>query len=206
MADSASQRRAVRARFALEADPESLRKFREGDRQTLEKVYRAYAPGVLAYIRSQVDSAADAGDILHEVFVAAFSRETRRHVTRASPFDRFLLGIARNRVRHGRVEAVDALRQLLDGEGDAGRVGPKDVLQGFVFELDDREWEFFRGRMMQRTARFGFANASPAGQDALRVRELRSKLLRYLKRARYLEPEKPSEGRPMTPCSVAWSA
>jgi RNA polymerase sigma-70 factor (ECF subfamily) len=91
--------------------PELLSAFREGRREALERVYRAYVREVDAYLRAQARAAACSelghasaiADIVQEVFIRAFSAQARRGFDGLRDFGPYLTAIARNCF-------VDALR------------------------------------------------------------------------------------------------
>src|SRR5262249_23702506 len=83
--------------------PELLVLFREGEKEVLERVYRAYVRPVERYLRAlSRTNAAELGqpsaiaDLLQEVFVKAFSADARRSYDGLRQYGPYLATIARN--------------------------------------------------------------------------------------------------------------
>ena len=110
--------------------PELLARFREGDGSALETVYWAYVDPVTRIVQAVLNSYATAsgeqvkfaatelGDLVQEVFVRAFSPQSRRHYDGNRPYGPYLGQIARNTVAdHWRVirrQVVIDVAPLLD--------------------------------------------------------------------------------------------
>src|SRR5262252_1647314 len=92
-------------------DPALLVSFREGKREALERVYRAYVRSVDRFLHflvhgsgsSELRQASAVGDLLQEAFVRAFSADARRSYDGLRDYGPYLMTIARNCF-------VDALR------------------------------------------------------------------------------------------------
>jgi RNA polymerase sigma factor (sigma-70 family) len=88
----------------LLADPELLRRFRDGQREGLEHVYRFYVVGIDRYIRGlaqvtghpELAQPCAVADLLQEVFVRAFSRTARQNYDGVRAYGPYLKTIARN--------------------------------------------------------------------------------------------------------------
>src|SRR4051812_28203726 len=84
--------------------PDLLLAFREGRRQALELVYRAYVRSVERYLRAlgrlgtraETMPAATVADLVQEVFIRAFSVEARRAYDGLRDYGTYLATIARN--------------------------------------------------------------------------------------------------------------
>lgn len=191
------------ASLSLESNPDLLRAFRKGDRKILVDIYQQYGDVVYRYLRDRLRSAADARDLVQEVFITAFKEETRLRFSGTSSIQSFMLGIARNLLMHhfraDRVRDAGADRMTrsmdssdtevpaVDHEMENQEVGR--VLDTFMGELPDREREFFKRHMMERPPRRVTAEQFEMTEDQVRYleRKLRDKALKYLKRIGYLE-------------------
>lgn len=106
------------------SDPVLLCRFREGQRDALERVYRFYLVGLERYIRTfaQVTSHPELGqpcavaDLLQEAFVRAFSRTARQSYDGIRGYGPYLRTIARNcvvdRQRERRREVLKTPHEL----------------------------------------------------------------------------------------------
>ncbi|MFN7133610.1 MAG: RNA polymerase sigma factor [Myxococcales bacterium] len=186
----------------FDGKPDLLRAFRQGDRKVLRAVYEAYGEVVYRYCRDRLHGAADARDLAQEVFLAAFSEETRLRYAGTGSFQGFLFGIARNlllhRFRADRVRQEYAERTLAEPEAGVEpplvdrkleEEGVQKLLDGFLAELDERERRFFREHMVPRPPRRETAGRFAMSEDQVRYLEkkLRARAVDYLKRVGYLD-------------------
>ncbi|MBI5479778.1 MAG: sigma-70 family RNA polymerase sigma factor [Deltaproteobacteria bacterium] len=194
-----------------------LAAFRAGRREALEQVYRHYvaevatffnhgftymsggSPTVFAGLRTRLELQA----AVQEVFVRAFEPRTRAAYDGLRPYRAFLLGVARN------VALKELTRQGVAGARAAGveeaqalaappaaaeetlheRHGRELVAAFLALALTDDERLLVRLRFEEDLSQE--AAARQAGLTRIQVRrwetKLRARLLRYLKRARYLD-------------------
>ena len=121
----------------LEEDPALLVGLREGRREALERIYRAYARPVERYLHalaraSGADRVVGAGliaDLVQEVFTRAFSADTRLRYDGRRDFGQYVAGIARNCF-------IDALRaRKREVPTDPGALPPD--LEGAIREPEE---------------------------------------------------------------------
>jgi RNA polymerase sigma factor (sigma-70 family) len=129
----------------LASDRDLLARFRGGDRDALERVFRHYAPQVLQFLRSGftfasgdqtarhpgLSSAFDLESAVQETFARAFQPRARDGYDGLRPYGGFLLGIARH-------VALDMSRR---GAGRRERPEPPDVLDQRAAALPAAELE-----------------------------------------------------------------
>lgn len=182
----------------LDENPGWIRAYRRGDREVSVALYAAYGDVVYRFLRGRLKGAADARDLAQEVFIVAFHEETRRRYSGTSPFERFLLGVAKNLLMHHlraeriRSAGAEALARGLGAEDTEAptvdhAIEEKEaatILEDFLAELPDRERDFFRRHMMERPARRITGERLGMTEDQIRYLEcrLRDKALGYLKR------------------------
>jgi len=110
--------------------PELLVAFREGKREALERVYRAYSHSIERYLlalgrpggAAEVLHASAVADLVQDVFIRAFSADARRSYDGLRDYGGYLSGIARNCF-------IDALR----ARSREVLVDPADI----SFDIDD---------------------------------------------------------------------
>ncbi len=173
----------------LEQQPELLRRFREGERDALARVYRFYFDDVYR-LAHRTD--ADRLDFVQDVFIKAFTREARLAYDGLRPYKPFLLQIARNL-------RVDWARRA-SREPSASKLMPNDLDS---IEANDDLEAGLRFRLLEQTsivvsgldaevravARLRFVEelsqldvANRLGTTRRRVRTLEARLLRLLRR------------------------
>ena len=173
----------------LEHQPDLLRRFRDGEREALARVYRFYFDDVY---RISQRSEADRLDFVQEVFIKAFSKEARLAYDGLRPYKPFLLQIARNL-------RVDRARRA-SREPSMGKLAQNDLES---IETSDDFDVGLRFRLLERTsivvsgldaearavARLRFVEelsqldvAHQLGTTRRRVRNLEARLLRLLRR------------------------
>ncbi len=192
---------------SLESNPDLLRAFRRGERKVLVDIYAQFGEVVYRYLRDRLRSAADARDLMQEVFITAFKEETRLRFSGTSSIQSFLLGIARNLLMHHfradrvREAGADRITRSLDSNDQEvpsvdHALENKEVsklLDVFMSGLAEREREFFRHHMMERPPRRITAENFAMTEDQVRYLEkkLREKALGYLKKIGYLDAAGP---------------
>src|SRR5581483_3924105 len=185
----------------LRDDPELLVAFREGRRDALERVYRAYVQSVDRLTRALVRAhgrrgeqaqESAAADLLQEVFIRAFSPAARHAYDGQRDFEPYLATIARNCfidiVRAEQREAQKSLRELSlvveepFEDPDAGQ-DPRvmAVLAAYVAALPRDvagvyEQRFVRGQSQSETS-------AVLGVSRRFVRTMEGRLRRGLRRA-----------------------
>ena len=210
------------ARAALfENDPGLLAAFREGRRDALERVYRAYVRAVDRTLRALAVSSGQPvmlqpgviADLLQEVFARAFSSTVRRGYDGVRDFGPYLMTIARNcfvdALRSSgreRLAPPEELALALDAdlpEPDVSR-DPKivAVLNGYVRKLPPELEKVYWQRYVLGRSQVDASAALGLSRGAIRSREdhLRNGLRKALVRAgislRELDrPDIPTEAR-----------
>lgn len=187
-----------------------LQRFRAGDRDALEQVYRAYVDKIANIARFGFRSragtalvggvgfdATEIADIAQEVFVKAFSDSARRAFDGQREYGPYLYAIARNAIadqlhRSGRElpTAWKALEQTIDGELDAGtREGATEtdpalveVTRDYIARLDGDLKRVHQARYVEGLSQRDAAERLGMGRQALRTLEehLRDGLRREL--------------------------
>jgi RNA polymerase sigma factor (sigma-70 family) len=195
----------------MEWDARTLQHFREGDPETLGRVYRAHAEALARMLRAmawrgrgfgQVRSALELENTVLETFARAFEPRTRAAYDGVRPYGHFLVGIARNvLLEQTRQREVAVGLEPFEEVGEAPEEG-----EGLVQALEDREVEgllasFKEGLTEEERRLFelrfgeeGVAQEGVAEQLGLtriqvRRRELglKTRLLEFLQARGYLE-------------------
>jgi RNA polymerase sigma factor (sigma-70 family) len=129
----------MRAAVAFPVDQELLSAFRRGQREALERVYRAHVRGIEGYLRALVRRAGSSdlaqpsaiADLLQEVFTRAFSDRARQAYDGVRDYGAYLGTIARNclidqlRVR-GREVLTDGSDHPFEASADADQDYDRD--------------------------------------------------------------------------------
>ena len=201
----------------LPEDRELLAGFREGRRDALDRTYRHYVLEVarflkhgFTYMSSGTPTAFEGfrepmelDNVVQEVFFRAFEARTRLAYDGIRPYGGFLIGIARNvalkeierrAVQRARTTPVDDLTEEVvplppSAESIDERRG-RDLVVAFLSDTcTDQDRHLFRLRFDDGLSQE--AAASAAGLTRIQVRrwenKLKARLLRFLKRAQYLE-------------------
>ncbi|QRO02872.1 sigma-70 family RNA polymerase sigma factor [Archangium violaceum] len=218
------------------SDQAVLRAFREGDRATLTRVYRAYSPEVVRYLarRFQVRSTAGVDSVTlgaldldaahQETFVRAFRPAMRQAYDGVRPYLGFLLTIARSTAldllrASGRVarEAVplDDIPEL--NQVPAGDSGPEEralesevrtLVREFLDGLPEVTRELARLRFMEGLSQEVAAERLHLTRGEVRVRErhLRTRFTEYLRVRGWLDDSAPASSRATEGLLVAFIA
>lgn len=202
---------------SLHEDRELLAAFREGHCEALERVYKQHVIDIATFLRrgftytsagspvlfpgfrspSELDSA------VQEVFVRAFEPRTRTAYDGLRPYGGFLIGIARN-VALKEVERYATRDRRNEGLGDAEQLSTdcptiedniderraKELVVTFLAECcDDRDRRLFSLRYDEGLAQEHAARAMGATRIQVRrwEKKLHLRLIRYLRRANYLD-------------------
>lgn len=208
--------------------PDLLARFRQGDSAALETVYWAYVDPVTRIVQAVMNSLAVAsgervalgqaelGDLVHEVFVRAFSPKTRQQYDGNRPYGPCLGQIARNvvvdhwRLIRRRVPLdVAPLLEALSLETDAIENEPDRwadqetmaVVERYLTSLEPDLRRVHEALYVEGLSQREAAAALGLGRQAIRGIEsrLRVGLRRELKRAGRL----PDENTPVAPPSTA---
>jgi RNA polymerase sigma factor (sigma-70 family) len=193
----------------LASDRDLLARFRGGDRDALERVFRHYAPQVLQFLRSGftfasgdqtarhpgLSSAFDLESAVQETFARAFQPRARDGYDGLRPYGGFLLGIA----RHVALDVLDQRAAALPAaELEAGSPGElldarraTELVRRFLAEeCDERDRSLYQLRYVDDLSQE--QAASRAGLTRIRFRrwetKFRARLLRHLKRANFVGP------------------
>jgi RNA polymerase sigma-70 factor, ECF subfamily len=203
---------------SLPDDTVLLASYRRGDRDALNRVYRAYSPRVLRYLshgfRVRIETMSRLArvgpldlDAAHqETFLRAFSERARLAYDGLRPFEGFLLAIARS-------AAVDTLRAAgklsrssipLEDFSEVGSIAseqpsPEDAaLEGelhalvdrFLSQLSPTERRFADLRFIERRSQERAGAQLGLSRQEARTRELRLKraLLEFLQAEGWLDP------------------
>ncbi|WP_257461419.1 RNA polymerase sigma factor [Archangium lipolyticum] len=218
------------------SDREVLRAFREGDRATLTRVYRAYSPEVVRYLarRFPVRSSAGVDSIAlgvldleaahQETFVRAFRPAMRQAYDGVRPYLGFLLTIARSTAldllrASGRVarEAVPLEDVPELNKVPAGDSGPEEralesevrtLVREFLEGLSKEMRELARLRFMEGLSQEVAAERLHLTRGEVRVRErhLRTRFTEYLRARGWLEEAAPVSPRATEGLLVAFIA
>ena len=139
----------------------------QSDGEHFARLLMKHQPRVYAYVRSMVFIATDADDILQDVAMTAWQKFETYDPDR--PFDLWLFGIARNRVRtyfrskkNDRLQFSEATLDLIDHDAvDPARQvdSSQAALESCIGKLPDRDHDLIR----QRYAK-GATNRSVAKQ------------------------------------------
>jgi RNA polymerase sigma-70 factor, ECF subfamily len=203
------------------SDRAVLRAFREGDRATLTRVYRAYSPEVVRYLarRFQVRSTAGVDSVAlgaldldaahQETFVRAFRPAMRQAYDGVRPYLGFLLTIARSTAldllrASGRVareavplDDIPELNQIPTGDsGPEERALESEVrtlVREFLDGLPEATRELARLRFMEGLSQEVAAERLHLTRGEVRVRErhLRTRFTEYLRARGWLEDSAP---------------
>ncbi len=197
--------------FLLE-DRDLLHRFREGNRETLEIVYRHYAPRLARLIARGVWYRKDGEsirlslaipipgveDLLQETFSIAFRRESRLSYSGYKPYFSYLAAIVRNLLlKQFRGRKLFADNLVIDEERfEATTPSPEELYEQrelsqlaivFVDGLKGKEAKVFRSRFIERHARRDLVNKLMLSEMQLRhcERRLIDRFGRYLSRRGY---------------------
>jgi len=199
-------------------DRDLLDAFRRGERRAYDAIYREYARGLLAYLRGGFTFAVQgkpyrfAGyadpweqeNLVHEVFVRAFSERARLAYDGLRPYRNYLLTIARNLVmddfrrRERRFSPLDESAEAMDAAAPPTVAAPPPDperqleyaqlvkhAEAFYAELDGLEQAVFQARF-----RRGASIEATARELALtehRVKKLEQRIRqRFFKRMKQL--------------------
>lgn len=199
----------------LTADRALLDAFRRGSPKTLAEIYRHYEPSVTRLLRRgftargrtillRLGPGAELEDLVQRIFTRAFDKDTRLSYDGLRPYGAFLNGIARNVVvdelrRRYRQSApdlrLDEIESIPDPESG---VAPEEQLEAeqaralvrkfLAEECDGNDRRLFELRYSEDHTQESAAEA--AGLTRIQVRrwegKLRARLLRFLKRERYV--------------------
>ena len=192
---------------------ELLAEFREGRPEALERVYRHYVGSVARVLRSgfvftsagatvtsgRVESPFELENLVQEVFARAFEDRTRLAYDGVRPYLDFLLGIGKHvalsDLRRRRsldpaadVEAVAAeAPETLEDQLHAKHA--QDLVREFLQQAcDERDRRLYALRYRHEQTQEAAAQAAGLTRIQLRRWEtkFRARLLRYLKRVKYL--------------------
>jgi RNA polymerase sigma-70 factor (ECF subfamily) len=195
----------------MEWDSRTLQRFRDGDPQTMSRVYQAHAEPLAKMLRAmawrsrgfgQVRDALELENTVLETFARAFEPRTRAAYDGVRPYGYFLVGIARNvlleqsRQREVAVglEPFEEVGEVPEeGTGMAQVLEDREVeglLEGFKGELSEEERRLFELRFGEDgVAQEGAAEQLGLTRIQVRRRELglKMRLLEYLQAHGYLE-------------------
>jgi RNA polymerase sigma factor (sigma-70 family) len=190
----------------FERQPDVLRRFREGDRDALEEVYRCYVDDVLRLLRAgfstttsdnavvrvpAITDRAQVLDVTQEVFLRAFGPSGRSGYDGLRPYRPYLLRIARNlRIdqlrRSGREILVDPMRTGgagLDFDALVERDEPLPAPEAAHSESLQRATTSYLERLSDEQRRF----VTLRFEDSLSQVEVASRMSITRRRARTLE-------------------
>ena len=196
----------------MEWDARTLQRFRDGDPETLGRVYRAHAEGLARMLRAmawrgrgsgRVRGALELENTVLETFARAFEPRTRAVYDGVRPYGHFLMGIARNVLLEQARQREVAVG--LEPFEEAGEI-PEEAGEGLARTLEDREVEallasFKEGLTAEERRLFelrfgeeGMAQEGVAerlGLTRIQVRRrelgLKTRLLEFLQARGYLE-------------------
>jgi RNA polymerase sigma-70 factor, ECF subfamily len=202
----------------LVEDRKLLERFRRGEKDALETVYRAYAPRLAAFLRGGFSfnsggrrlsyrgtrSAFDLEDRMHDVFCRAFSERARLAYDGLTPYEAYIITIARNVVidefrkkenelvelgieeerEPMRGEGGDATEPLLGSvvlSGDPARDAEAAELVSLVNEfkgsLGEREREVFKLRFEEEREHKDIGEATGLSASKIKTSEQRIRAL-----------------------------
>lgn len=194
----------------FEQNPELLGPFREGRRDVLAQVYRAYVRSIERYIHSlsrasgtRESLSADAlADLLQDIFIRAFSASARRGYDGARRYGPYLSAIARNCfidvLRASGREVLKSVEELQPQLDDADEVPEpscdphvRRVLSNYIEELPASLTGVYQQRFVLGRSQDDASRALGISRRRLRTEEerLRSGLRRALQRAGLLRGE-----------------
>ncbi|OJH36310.1 RNA polymerase subunit sigma-70 [Cystobacter ferrugineus] len=192
----------------MEWDTRTLQAFRDGDPETMGRVYRAHAEALARVLRGMVwrargqAGAWEVENTVLETFARAFEPRTRGAYDGVRPYGHFLMGIARNvlleqsRQREVAVglEPFEQVGEVPEeGEGAARAWEDREVeelLARFKTELSAEERQLFELRFGEEgIAQEGAAERLGLTRIQVRRRELglKTRLLEFLQARGYLE-------------------
>jgi DNA-directed RNA polymerase specialized sigma24 family protein len=192
----------------MEWDTRTLQAFRDGDPETLGRVYSAHAEALARVLRGMVWRARDRGGALEmentvlETFARAFEPRTREAYDGVRPYGNFLAGIARNvLLEQARGREVAVGLEPFEETGEAAPMGAETaglledqevegLLEHFKRELTQEERELFELRFGEESLAQESA-AERLGMTRIQVRRrelgLKTRLLGFLQARGYLE-------------------
>ena len=191
----------------LTEEPNLLARFREGERRSMEIVFRHYAPRLSALVarglstrggRLRPASPFEVGAVVQEAFARAFTQKARAAYDGGSDYLQYLAAIARNALLNQRREREDvashsALESELNGTADRGATlsaappSPEQVAEerelhglvaAFLAGREQRERDVYRARFEQHLTQDDAATV--LGLTRIQVRRLEAKLRRDL--------------------------
>lgn len=191
----------------LTEDRQLLTRFRAGERQSMDIVFRHYAPQLSALVtrglttrggRIRPVSPFEIGAVVQEAFARAFTEKARGSYDGASDYLQYLAAIARNELlnqQRGREDTVDAaaLESQLGSAANAGAVvgaappSPEQAAEehelhglvaAFLSGREEREREVYQVRFEQHLTQED--TAAVLGLTRIQVRRVEAKLRRDL--------------------------
>lgn len=199
------------SRRGMEWDARTLQRFRDGEPETLGRVYRAHAEPLARMLRAmawrgrgfgQMKGALDLENTVLETFARAFEPRTRAAYDGVRPYGHFLVGIARNvlleqtrqrEVAVGLAPFEESGEVPEEGEGLARSLEDREVealLAAFKEGLTEEERRLFELRFGEDgLAQEGAAEELGLTRIQVRRRELglKTRLLEFLQARGYLE-------------------
>ncbi|ATB35342.1 DNA-directed RNA polymerase sigma-70 factor [Cystobacter fuscus] len=192
----------------MEWDTRTLQAFRDGDPETMGRVYRAHAEALARVLRGMVwrtrgqGGAWEVENTVLETFARAFEPRTRGAYDGVRPYGHFLVGIARNVLleqsrRREVAVGLEPFEQVgevpEEDEGTARAWEDREVeelLARFKTELSAEERQLFELRFGEEgVAQEGAAERLGLTRIQVRRRELglKTRLLEFLQARGYLE-------------------
>lgn len=194
-----------------------LRRFRDGDRATLESLYRLHAPAIGRMARAGFsftsrgaaqrfrgfNDVADQQNLIQETFLRAFGEGGRRGYDGITPYERYLRGIARNvvidlfrnRAASLTVFDVSLAEAQPDDQPEPGeridRAALEEAVRRFTDELPRREQQLVALRFRDGLTQEQAAKRLKTRRATVRTleRRVREKLVASLTKAGLLEAE-----------------
>jgi RNA polymerase sigma-70 factor (ECF subfamily) len=185
-----------------------LAKFREGQRDAMERVYRHYVNDVAKFLRGSFGLRAplELEAAVQDVFIRAFTPAARASYDGLRPYRGFLFGVARNVALAAREKMIAAGRvvplpqdddQLLEAVDESpeerlDRDKGRELVSAFLAaECDDHDRRLFALRWDEGMSQEQAARTAKLTRIQVRRWEtkFRARLLRHLKRARFIDPE-----------------
>lgn len=189
----------------LTSDRALLDAFRRGDRDALQRVYRAHVAKVMQVVTYGCASSSGrvpgvgrerCDDLVQEVFVKAFGERARQAYDGLRPYEPYLLQIARNLLvdrarRSGREvlagdetqeEPLSPLETSLERQMHFGRL--REATVGFLASLSEEEQRFVDLRFVQELSQYEVSTAMGLTRRRVRTLEKRAQdgLATYLER------------------------
>jgi RNA polymerase sigma factor (sigma-70 family) len=191
----------------LTEDRQLLSRFRAGERQSMEIVFRHYAPQLSALVarglstrggRIRPASPFEVGAVVQEAFARAFTEKARGSYDGASDYLQYLAAIARNELlnqQRGREDvaegaaleaqlgtAANASAAVSAGPPSPDQVAEERELQGlvstFLKQRDDKDQKVYQARFEQNLTQEDAATV--LGLTRIQVRRIEAKLRRDL--------------------------